>query len=57
VFDRIVHVESRKMKWAGHVLRRGENRGAYRVLVERPEGKRPLGKRRSRWENNIKMEL
>jgi hypothetical protein len=57
VFDRIVHVESRKMKWAGHVLRRGENKGAYRVLVERPEGKRPLGKHRSRWEDNIKMEL
>jgi hypothetical protein len=39
------------------VARRGEGRGVYRVLVGRPEGKRPLGRRRRRWEDNIKMEL
>ena len=45
------------MTWAGHVARMGERRGVYRVLVGKPEGKRPLGRPRSRWENNIKMDL
>jgi hypothetical protein len=45
------------MRWAGHVARRVEGRGVYRVLVGRPEGKRPLGRPRRRWENNIKMDL
>jgi hypothetical protein len=45
------------MRWAGHVARMGEGRGAYRVLVGRPEGKRPLGRPRRRWEDNIKMDL
>jgi len=46
------------MRWAGHVARMGERRGgAYRVLVGRPEGKRPLGRPRRRWEDNIKMDL
>jgi hypothetical protein len=45
------------MRWAGHVVRMGEERGAYRVLVRRPEGKRPLGRPRRRWEDNIKLEL
>ena len=45
------------MKWAGHVARMGERRGAYRVLVGKPEGKRPLGRPRHRWEDNIKMDL
>ncbi|KAJ4445711.1 hypothetical protein ANN_12396 [Periplaneta americana] len=44
-------------RWAGHVARTGESRNAYRVLVGRPEGKRPLGRRRRRWEDNIKMDL
>jgi hypothetical protein len=44
------------MRWAGHVARMGENRGAYRVLVGRPEGRRPLGRPRRRWEDNIKMD-
>jgi hypothetical protein len=48
---------SRRMRWAGHVARMGEDRGAYRVLVGKPEGKRPLGRPRLRWENNIKMDL
>jgi len=43
--------------WAGHVARIGERRGVYRVLVGKPEGKRPLGRPRLRWEDNIKMHL
>jgi len=45
------------MRWAGHVARVGERRGVYRVLVGKPEGKRPLGRPRHRWEDNIKMDL
>jgi len=45
------------MRWARHVARIGERRGVYRVLVEKPEGKRPLGRPRRRWEDNIKMDL
>jgi hypothetical protein len=45
------------MRWAGHVARVGEGRGVYRVLVGRPEGKRPLGRTRRRWQDNIKMDL
>jgi hypothetical protein len=50
-------IKSRRMRWAGHVARMGEVRGAYRVLVGRPEARRPLGRPRRRWENNIKMDL
>ena len=50
-------VKSRRMRWAGHVARMGEDRGVHRVLVGRPEGKRPLGRPRRRWEDNIKMDL
>jgi hypothetical protein len=50
-------IKSRRKRWAGHVARIGEGRGAYRVLVGRPEGKRPLGRPRRRWEDNIKMDL
>jgi hypothetical protein len=45
------------MRWAGHVAHLGERRGVYRVLVGRPEGKRPVGRLRHRWEDNIKMDL
>ena len=45
------------MRWAGHVARMGEGRGVYRVLVGKPEGKRPLGRPRRRWEDNIRMDL
>ena len=45
------------MRWAGHVARMEEGRGVHRVLVEKPEGKRPLGIQRRRWEGNIKMNL
>jgi len=50
-------IKSRRMRWAGHVARMGEGRGLYRVLVGKPEGKRPLGRPRRRWEDNIKMDL
>jgi hypothetical protein len=50
-------IKSRRLRWAGHVARMGEGRGVYRVLVGRPEGKRPLAKPRRRWEDNIKMDL
>jgi hypothetical protein len=45
------------MRWVGHVARIGEGRGVYRFLVGRPEGKRPLGRPRHGWEDNIKMDL
>ena len=44
------------MRWAGHVARMGESRGVYRVLVGKPEGKRPLGRVRRRWEDTIEMD-
>jgi hypothetical protein len=44
-------------RWAGHLVRMGEERGLYRVLVGKPEGKRPLGRPRRRWEDNIRMDL
>jgi hypothetical protein len=50
-------VKSRRMRWAGHVARVGEGRGVSRVLVGKPEGKRPLVRPRRRWEDNIKMDL
>jgi hypothetical protein len=53
----IVGVIKSKMRWAGHVARMGAGRGVYRVLVGRPEGKRPPGRPRRRWEDNIKMDL
>ena len=50
-------VKTRRMRWAGHVARMGEGRGVHRVLVGKPEGKRPLGRPRRRKEDNIKMDL
>jgi hypothetical protein len=50
-------IKSRRMRWAGHVACIGEERGAYRILVGRPEGRRPLGRPRRRWEDNIKTDL
>jgi hypothetical protein len=50
-------IKSRRMRWAGHVARMREGRGFYRILVGRPEGKRPRGRPRRRWEDNIKMDL
>ena len=50
-------IKSRRMRWAGHVARMGEEREAYRVLVGKPEGKRPLGRPRRRWVDNIRMDF
>jgi hypothetical protein len=50
-------IKSRRMRWVGHVARVGEGRGVYRVLVGRPEGKRPLGRPRRRWVDIIKLDL
>jgi transcription termination factor 2 len=55
--DIIGMIKSRRMRWAGHVARMGETRNAYRILVGKPEGKRPLGRPRCRWVDNIKMDL
>jgi hypothetical protein len=50
-------IKCKRMRWAGHVARMGEGKGVYRVLVGRPERKRPLGRPRRRWEDNIKLDL
>jgi hypothetical protein len=50
-------IKARRMRWAGHVARMGEVRGAYNILVGRPDVRRPLGRPRRRWEDNIKMDL
>jgi len=50
-------IKSRRMRWARHVARRGEERGVYRVLLGKPEGRRLLGRPRRRWVDNIRMDL
>ena len=50
-------IKSRRMRWAGHVEHMGERRGVYKSLVRKPEGKRPLGRLKHRWGDNIKMHL
>ena len=50
-------IKSRRMRWAGHVACMGDKRGVYRVLVGKPEGRRPLGRPRRRWVDNIRMDL
>ncbi|KAJ4450854.1 hypothetical protein ANN_02285 [Periplaneta americana] len=55
--DIIGNIKSRRLRWARHVVRMDESRNAYRVLVGRPDGKRPLGRPRRRWEDNNKMDL
>jgi hypothetical protein len=50
-------IKSRRLRWAGHVAHMGERRGAYRVLLGKPEGRRPLERPRCRWQDNIKMDL
>jgi hypothetical protein len=55
--DIIKQIKSRRIRWAGYVARMGEGRNVYRVLVGKPEGKRPLERPRRRWENGIKMDL
>jgi hypothetical protein len=56
-FSIIRVIKARRMRSAGNVARMGEMRGAYNILVGRPEGRRPLGRPRRRWEDNIKMDL
>ena len=53
----IRNLKSRRLRWARHVERMEQSRNQYRVLVGKPEGKRPLGRPRRRWEDNIKMDL
>jgi hypothetical protein len=55
--DIIWQVKSRRMRWTGHVARMGEERKVYKVLVGKPEGKRPLGRSRRRWKDGIRMDL
>jgi hypothetical protein len=55
--DIIRQIKSRRMRWAGHVARMGEGRNLYRVLAGKPEGRRPLGRPRRRWEDGIRMDL
>ena len=50
-------IKSRRLRWAGHVARMEERRGVHKGLVGKPEGKRPLGRRRRRWEDNIKIDI
>jgi len=50
-------IKSRRKRWTGHVARKGEARGMYRLLVGKPEGRRPLGRPRRRWVDNIRMDL
>jgi hypothetical protein len=50
-------IKSRRMRWAGHIAQMGETRNVYRLLVGKPEGKRPLGRPRRRWIDNIQMDL
>jgi hypothetical protein len=50
-------IKSRRMRWAGHIVRMGEKNNAYRLYVGKPEGKRPLGRPRLRWVDNIRMDL
>jgi hypothetical protein len=53
----IRQIKSRRMRWVGHMARMGEERNVYRVLMRKPEGKRPLGRPRHRWEDGIRMDL
>jgi hypothetical protein len=55
--DIIRQVKSRRMRWAGHVARMGEESKVYKVLVGKPEGRRPLGRPRCRWEDGVRMDL
>jgi hypothetical protein len=50
-------IKSRRMRWAGHAAQMWEKRNTYRILVGKPEGKRPLGRQRRKWVDNVKMDL
>jgi hypothetical protein len=53
----IRQIKSRRMRWEGHVARMGKNKNVYKVLIGKPEGKRPLERPRHRWEDGIRMDL
>jgi hypothetical protein len=53
----IIRIMKCRMRWAGHVAQMGENRNAYRLLVRKPDGRRPLGRLRCRWLDTIRMDL
>jgi hypothetical protein len=55
--DIIRQIKARRMRWVGHVAHMGEGRNVYRVLVGKPEGRRPLERQRHRWEDGIKMNI
>jgi hypothetical protein len=55
--DIIRQIQSRRMRWMGHVARIGEERKAYKVLVGKPEGRKPLGRPRRRWEYGVRMDI
>jgi hypothetical protein len=55
--DIIRQIKTMRMRWAGHVARMGKDRKLYRVFVRNPKGKRPLGRRRRRWEDGVRMDL
>ena len=50
-------IKSRRLRWGGHVARMEESRSSFKILIDKPTGKRPLGRPRRRWEDNIKMDL
>ena len=50
-------IKSRRLRWTGHVARMEEGRSAFKILTDKPTGKRPLGRPRRRWEDNIRMDL
>ena len=50
-------IKSRRLRWAGHVVRMEEGRSAFKILTGKPTGKRPLGRPRCRWEDNIRMDI
>jgi hypothetical protein len=50
-------IKARRIRWVGHAARMGERKGVYRILVRKPESKRPLGRSRHRWDDNIKIDL
>ena len=56
-YNKVLVIKSRRIRWAGHVALMGEERGAYRILVGKPEGKTPLGRPSRRWVDNIGMDL
>jgi hypothetical protein len=55
--SKIRMIKSRRMRWAGHLAQMGQKRNAYRIFMRKPEGRRPLGRPRCKWVDNVKMDL